>query len=110
MNNKDDISFHTVAIPRLYDAYIAATANMFNPDNDKAAEILTEMRNRIENALAIVTGLPIERTRFEAALRQLTHDDDADPVQVALEALGPYAKWRAVTDEEAIAIDEAAQP
>lgn len=52
--SQDDPAFHTAALPRLYNEYQQVMASVLNPDNDKAIELLTEIRDRTERALAAI--------------------------------------------------------
>lgn len=101
----DKPCFHMVAIPRLMDEYTAATANAFRPDNDKAVVLLKEMRDRVERALALTQGLPVERLEYRKALDAIISGTDAvpwertDPMQVAHEAITPFTEWKAVSED-----------
>jgi topoisomerase IA-like protein len=92
----DDPIFHMTGMSRLLDEYTQATASTFAPDTDTATRLLTEMRDRVERALELTSGVPNERLAYQQALRQLIDDEDADPVQVAHEAITPYVQWKGV--------------
>lgn len=46
---------HTAGIPRLYDQYVEAVANVGNPDRARALAILTDITERCDRAKACLT-------------------------------------------------------
>lgn len=99
----DRPAFHMVHVPRLCDEYAHATANIAYHDNDKAIRLLKEIRDRVEKALALTDGKPIERLHYREALDRIIKEEDGMGFDIAFEAIALFTDWKAVDDNPEIA-------
>lgn len=99
----DNPCFYMAGITRLLDEYQQAVASTYRPDNDKAIALLKDIRGRVEKALSLTEGKPVEREAYRKALDEVVRgdlmDDAFDPLQVAHEAITPFTDWRAVEED-----------
>ena len=80
---QDDPAFHTALLPTLYNEYQQIMGAMFNPDNDKALTLLTDMRDRIERAMSLISGLPVERVEYRNALDKIICLEEGEAFDIA---------------------------
>jgi hypothetical protein len=98
----DQPCYYTAGLPRLLDEYTHAAANAYSPDTDTAIARLKEIRDRVEKALALTEGKPVERLHYRAALDEIiahSLNPAFDEVQVAHEAIAPFTEWRAIEED-----------
>jgi hypothetical protein len=95
----DQPCYYTAGLPRLLDEYTHAAANAYSPDNDTAIARLKEIRDRVEKALALTEGKPVEREVYRKALDQIIEADEGVSFDIAHEAIAPFTEWRAIEED-----------
>jgi hypothetical protein len=70
-----------------------------SPDTDTVINMLKDLRDRVELALAKLEGKPVERLVYRAALDEIVRLDEGISFDIAHEAIMPYTPWKAVNED-----------